>query len=383
MIRATDRPISVLHLAAGNLYGGIESFLVTLARLRQLRPGLQPEFAVCFDGRLRQELTATGAAVHHFGPARASRPLTIWRARRRFGRLLRSGGIDVVISHGCWTHALFAPPARSRGRPVVFWAHGLHDGRHWLDRWASRSKPVLALANSQLSRSGVSAVFGEVPSEVVYLPVAAPDVPDRESARREIRAALQAPAETTVLLQVSRMERGKGHELLLKVLSRFRERPDWVCWIAGGAQRPREAVYLEQLKGMAGELGIAPRIRFLGQRSDVPRLLAAADVYCQLNTAPESFGLSFVEALYTGLPVVTTALGGVLEIVDETCGFLVAPANVNGLVAAVDQLIQWPHLRQRLGAAGPARARLLCDPERQMERLELLLAGLIRPASAA
>src|SRR5262249_18615396 len=152
------------------------------------------------------------------GPVRASRPWTIWRARHRLDRLLRNGGIDVVISHACWTHALFAPPARARGIPVVFWAHALHDGRHWVERWASRSRPLRVLASSQRSHSGMPPLFGGVTSEVVYLPVPAPDFPDRESIRRQIRAALQASSESTVLLQASRLERGKGHNLLLKVL---------------------------------------------------------------------------------------------------------------------------------------------------------------------
>ena len=66
-------------------------------------------------------------------------------------------------------------------------------------------------------------------------------------------------------------------------------------------------------------------MRWLGQRRDVPELLAAADIYCQPNVGAEPFGIVFVEALYTGLPVVTTALGGALEIIDASCGVLVPP----------------------------------------------------------
>ena len=56
------------------------------------------------------------------------------------------------------------------------------------------------------------------------------------------------------------------------------------------------------------------------QRDDVPRLLAAADIFCQPNLGPEPFGIGFVEALSAGLPVITTATGGALEIVDGDCG---------------------------------------------------------------
>ena len=121
------------------------------------------------------------------------------------------------------------------------------------------------------------------------------------------------------------MEAWKGHRLLLEALGRLRHVPGWVLWVAGGAQRPYEARYLAELEAQATELGIRGRVRFLGQRSDVPRLLRAADIHCQPNLGPEPFGIAFIEALQARLPVVTTAMGGPLEIIDGSCGVLVAP----------------------------------------------------------
>src|SRR5262249_40040296 len=78
----------------------------------------------------------------------------------------------------------------------------------------------------------------------------------------------------------------------------------------GGPQRPPEVEFQTDLEAAAARWGIAGRVRFLGQRSDVSRLMAAADVYCQPNTGPEPFGLVFVEALHAGLPVITSGFGG-------------------------------------------------------------------------
>src|SRR5579872_6438503 len=58
--RARPDRIRVLHVAAGKLYGGVETLLVTLARYHKLCPEMEPEFAVCFEGRLAEELRATG-----------------------------------------------------------------------------------------------------------------------------------------------------------------------------------------------------------------------------------------------------------------------------------------------------------------------------------
>jgi glycosyltransferase involved in cell wall biosynthesis len=122
-------------------------------------------------------------------------------------------------------------------------------------------------------------------------------------------------------------------------------------------------------------------VRFLGLRTDVTRLMAAADIYCQPNTGPEPFGIAFVEALYAGLPVVTTAHGGPLEIVDDDCGLLVRPGDVSQLAKALASVVTDKRLRAGLAARGPARARELCDPEaRLVELLAYLAAG---PAMSA
>ena len=116
-------------------------------------------------------------------------------------------------------------------------------------------------------------------------------------------------------------------------------------------------------------MGIADRVRMLGQCSDVGRLLAAADIYCQPNTSPDSFGITFIEALLNQLPVVTTAMGGALEIVDSSCGVLVPPNDPAALADCLQQLILDPRLRSHLGEAGPSRARFLCDCKRQITRI--------------
>ena len=111
---------------------------------------------------------------------------------------------------------------------------------------------------------------------------------------------------------------------------------------------------------------------FLGERRDVPALMRAADLHCQPNTAPEPFGLAFVEALHAGLPVVTTAMGGALEIVTPSCGVLVPPGDADALEQALRALVVDPEARARLGSGGPARARELCDPGRQLAALAAL-----------
>src|SRR5689334_15095480 len=106
---SAENRMRVLHVSAGNLYGGIESLLVTLARERHLCPEMEPSYALCFDGRLSAELAACAVPVHMMGAVRFSRPWTVWQARRRLTSLLRREEFDVAVCHECWPHLLFAP----------------------------------------------------------------------------------------------------------------------------------------------------------------------------------------------------------------------------------------------------------------------------------
>lgn len=376
---STDaQAIRVLHVHAGNMYGGIETMLLTQVRQRNLCPGMESSFALCFDGRFSRELIETGASVHWLGQTRIRQPLTVRRARRNLRELLRQQSFDVVVTHSCWSQAIFGATVRAAALPLVFYQHGPANGRHWLERWARRSVPDAALCNSQFTAATLSQLYPRVRAETVYCPVAPPEASYSEADTRATRAELQTPPRATVIIQVSRMESWKGHASHLEALAQLVDVPDWVCWQVGGAQTPSEKKYLQEIKGKAHRLGVAERVRFLGHRSDVGRLLAAADIFCQPNTGPEPFGITFIEALYAHLPVVTTSLGGALEIVDDACGVLVPPDDAGALAEALRHLIQARAMRTSLGAAGPKRARELSDPAAQMKQLYASLSRIIR-----
>lgn len=366
------KPIRVLHIIGGKLYGGVETLLLTLARLRHLCPGMEPHFAVCYDGRLSAELQAADVPVHLLGTARISRPWTTWRARRRLRAILQRERFDLVICHMAWSMAIFGETARGMRSKVAFWAHGFQNGQDRLERMARRVTPDLVISNSRFTASSVPNIWPHIRSRVVPCPVMLTPIPEAARWRSELRREYGVPDNSAVIVQVSRLEAWKGHGLHLRALSLLRDMDGWVCWFVGGPQNPQEQSYFEDLQETARELGIGGRVRFLGQRSDVPKLLAAADVFCQPNETPEPFGIVFVEALWAGLPVVSTALGGALDIVDDTCGRLAKPGDSESLAHVLRGLVQSPELRRRLSQMGPSRARQLCDPAEQMRSLEQL-----------
>jgi glycosyltransferase involved in cell wall biosynthesis len=326
---------------------------------------------------LSEELIASGAKVYQLGQVRISQPLSVRRSRRVLRELLLDERFDVIVTHSCWSQAIFGQTARAEGVPLIFYQHAPANGRHWLERWARRTEPDVVLCNSRFTAATLSLLYPRARAKTLYCPVAAPASLYSKTGIVATRTELRTPLDATVIIQVSRMEAWKGHALHLEALSHLKDLPGWVCWQVGGAQKAGEEKYLQELKELADNLGIGERVRFPGQRSDVSQLLAAADIFCQPNRDAEPFGVVFIEALYARLPVVTTALGGACEIVDDTCGVLVPPANAPALAAALRRLIHERALRIKLGAAGAVRAKALCDPAAQINRFFDALNGVV------
>jgi glycosyltransferase involved in cell wall biosynthesis len=353
--------------------------LVTLARCRNRIPEMEPEFVTCLPGRFEDELRATGVPVHRLCPARFSRPWTVWRLRRRFRSLLAARGrLDVAVTHGGWQHSIFAPELHRAGIPVVYQHHGISDPRHWLNRNFRRFPPKRTIAVSRWIEPNLREVVPGVPSRVIYNPVDLPPAVSADCVTR-IRHEMSTPAGIPVIIMASRLEEWKGQALLIDALAKIPAETPWECWILGGPQREGEADFLKTLQQRVAASGLTERIRFPGQRGNVWEFLGAADIHCQPNTGPEPFGVVFVEALGAGLPVVTTAIGGAVEIVTPDCGILTPPGDPDRIAEALRELLNHPTRRAELGRNGPRRAKELSDPAQQMQQL----AAVLREASQA
>jgi glycosyltransferase involved in cell wall biosynthesis len=366
-------PLRVLHLYAGNLYGGIERMLATIARERDACPEMEPEFGLCFQGRLSQELRECGAAVHDLGAVRFSRPWSVVGARRRLRELLRRRSFDVAICHSNWPHALFGAVCKAEGDSTVYWAHDVPTGRHWTERLARRSLPQMAIANSTFTALQLGKLFPSVPSAVVPPPV--PDMALRVARhdRAALRRAHEVAPDEILIAHASRLDQAKGHEVLIEAMARLPANLRWRCLISAVPQRPQDHDRLRALEQLVQSRGLAQRAKLLRELPDVSTLFAMADVYCQPNLRPEGFGLTFVEAMYCGIPVVTSNVGGGAEVVDASCGILTQAGDVAAVASALEQLVRDDPLRAGLGANGRQRASQLCNPPTVLRRLHEVL----------
>src|SRR6185295_6842183 len=193
---------------------------------------------------------------------------------------------------------------------------------------------------------------GGVPPERTQLIYEAVDPAQLRPAvdRGATRAALGARPADCVLLALAALIHRKGLDLLLDALARLAAQGlHPLLWIAG--EGPEHAA----LAAQAVRLGLQASVRFLGQRRDSADLLAACDVFV-LPSRREGLGVSALEAMAAGRPVVCSAVGGLKDsVVDGRTGLLVPPEDVPRLADALTRIVRDDQLRIRLGQAGPER----------------------------
>ena len=350
--------------------------LVAMGQSAGAVPTLHQEFALCFRGKLAAKLEAIRIQPHFLGEIRASRPWTIWKARRQLLDLIQVLKTDWVVFHSAWTLALLGPALHGVKLKSAIWLHDVASGRHWVERLARLARPDFAICNSYYTAQSLDLLFRDLRFDVIHCPVPPPDTLP-PTTRASVRTQLGSGSDTFVILIAARFEEWKGHQTLLKALDLLRSDSRWTCWIVGGAQRKHEQEYRFRLEITARSSGLSDRVKFLGHRDDVASLMASADLYCQPNTSPEPFGISIVEALYAGLPVIVSNTGGPREIMTPECGSLVEPKDSENLAHEIKKVFDSTDVRKIARTYGPARARELCDPEQQLMRFSHVL-GLVK-----
>lgn len=161
----------------------------------------------------------------------------------------------------------------------------------------------------------------------------------------------KASGNKLVVLSAGRLSEPKNYANCLRAIKQLPLDGSFEYWIAGKGELET------QLKEEARELGLEQTVRFLGFREDLPELLAQADIFLSPSKW-EGFGLSIVEAMAAGLPVVVSVIPGIAEVVDKTSNsaLWVDPASPDEIADRLRELLQNPQLRAELGQNGRRRA---------------------------
>jgi glycosyltransferase involved in cell wall biosynthesis len=313
------------------LTGGLERLLVEFGRNRDGERFETSFVALDGMGTPAEELRQQG---HHVECVADSVSGKLARLRR-LTQIFRDGQFDIVHTHNTLAHFYGAFAAKFAGVPVVVnTQHGRGCGKGW------KAKLQFRMANQLSDRVvGVSEDAAELCRR-----------DDVRSADRTIalwngvdldRFEYRGPSTQPVAISVARLSPEKDFATLLRATwILIKDRPDFRLKIVGdGGERQK----LEQL---AEELNLNNNVEFLGERSDVSRLLAQAGFFVS-SSRTEGISLTLLEAMAVGLPVVTTRVGGNPEIVvDGRTGRLVSPNSPEELALAMRDLLKdqeaWP-----------------------------------------
>jgi glycosyltransferase involved in cell wall biosynthesis len=286
--------------------------------------------------------------------------------------------VDVVHSHDMYSNVFGTFWARAAGTPVVL------SSRRW-DVFASRAYAVAnriayrrsdcVVANSPAVARIVRSQEGVAEDRIAVVPNFADDaafVAPRPEERARLLAELGVPRDALVIGVVANLTPIKDHATFLRAVARLAP-----AWPSLHAVLVGDGECRATLVARAREAGIADRVHFAGLRPNVPNLHHLFDVSA-LTSVSEGFPNSLVEAMAAGRPVVATAVGGVVDAVEDGVTGLLAPAGDDGRLAALTaSLLEQPVRRRAMGAEAHRRARERYSADAAIGSLETLYESLV------
>ena len=363
-----------------NVDFSLRHFLLPL--MRGLRDRGHEVVGVCAEGPLLDAPRAEGFRIEAMPLARSLNPIPQARAFHALYDFFKREKFDLVHAHMPISGLLARLAAKAAGVPhIAYTCHGFlfnQPGPWWrrslslqLERLGGRMTDVFLTVSEEEAADARRLRIH--PHATAVLNGRSPAVfhPD-PAARTDIRAELGAAEGDCVITAVSRLVRHKGHPELLRAMEATPDNA--VLWVVGERLASDHGEDLDPHFARA-EAVLGRRVKRLGYRHDIARILAASDVFC-LPSHFEGLPMSIIEAMLTGLPVVATDIRGPREQVrhGET-GFLVPPMTDAPLAEALTRLASDLALRARMGEAGRAMALEKFDEAKVMARTVELLGA--------
>jgi len=308
-------------------------------------------------------------------PRRALEPVKLLRFFVSYGpsvlrlrRLIRQ--VDADLVHVNTLYNLPAPvAARLAGRPLVWHVRELVPDSLSVAvlRWLVARLAARAVAISNAVAKTLLVCGDRVRTVLNSTDLSAYESPaDGAALRREWGIAGDAP----VVITVGRLEPWKGQHVLVEAIPAILEACPTAHIVFVGGPAVNKPDYAPGLAARCRVLGVADRVRFTGIRADVPAVLAASTVLVLPTVSPEPFGLTVVEAMAAGRPVVATAAGGPLDtVVDGVTGWLAEPANPGDLAEKIVRVLRDPEQARAMGNQGRRRAFELFSIDRETREM--------------
>ncbi len=309
-------------------------------------------------------------------------------AVRALRTIIRRDRVDIVHSNSLFT-LYGGAAARSAGVPHVWHVREILRRRTpvravlvgLVRRWATETIAMSSAVARMLAEGRRPARSRVIPDGIDL----AQFHPGVEGIR--VRRELGVPGDAPLVTFIARLDPWKGLEVFLRAARIVKDRLPGARFLVAGGEIPTHAAYAERMRALASELGLGPSIHFTGwnyRLDDIPEVLAASSVLVHASIEPEPFGLVLIEAMACARPVVATAAGGVLDIVDDgTTGILVTPGEAGETADAVLRILADPALASAMGRAGRRKAEREYDLPTYARRVESVYRSVLSGARAA
>jgi glycosyltransferase involved in cell wall biosynthesis len=344
MTGARDRPLSIVHTEASTGWGGQEIRILTEAAGMRQR-GHDVRVIAAPGARIVEEAPRFGVPVD-VAPIGRKRLHALAGMRRA----LRARPLDIVNSHSSTDSWLCAVALRGRAPPVLVRTRhvSVPVPNDPATRWLYRKATARVVTTGDALRDQLVRDNGLDPARVDSVPTGIDGSHYGLLARDEARSALDLPHDVPLIGIVATLRSWKGHRYLVDALPRVRRTDTRLVIVGDGPQR-------EALERQVDRASLRGRVTFAGQQFDVAPWLAALDVFALPSYANEGVPQALLQAMFAGVPCVTTDAGAIPEIArDGDTATIVAREDSAALAAGIDGLLADPG-RAR-GQAQRARA---------------------------
>jgi glycosyltransferase involved in cell wall biosynthesis len=339
-------PKTVMQVVLSLRVGGLERVVVDL--VNHARDEFR--FVVCC-------LEEPGAWAGEILPSRGKvvalhkKPGVDWRMFWKIARLARAENVQVIHTHNSTAHLYGAIAARFARAKVLHTEHGKNVGEearyHRLNSIAARFTDFTVAVSERNAEVAVAHEAAD-PSQLKVIP----------NGIRVDRFAAPHHGTGRRVGTVGRLVLEKNYPLLIRAVASIRDAE--LVFVGDGLLR-------DELQRQAG-----PQVQFLGQRTDVAELLAGFDVFV-LSSTTEGMSIALLEAMAASCPIVVTAVGGNVELIQHMqTGLVVPPDDESALRSAIERLLADRVLAARLGAAARKAVQEQYSVEAMTQRYEEL-----------
>lgn len=324
--------MKVLQILPELNVGGVERGTVDLARY--LVEQGHESIVVSNGGALVEQLKAQGSK-HFQLPVHQKNIFTAIYCVRELEKIIRQEKVDIVHARSRVPALIACFASRKTDAEFVTTCHGYYSENIFSHSmgWGKRVIVISEVIGRHMIED-----FGVRAENVRLIPRSV----DLEKFRFRPREVGRSSFTVTIVGRITPL---KGHVYFLKAMAKVLRQKSFVRVRIVGDAPPNKAAHKESLQLLVKRLGIADRVEFMGNRSDIPNLLAESDAVVLATITQEAFGRVLIEAQAVGVPVIATKVGGVVDIVEhEKTGLLVLPKDPDGIAAAVLRLMHEPKL---------------------------------------